>query len=93
MNKEFLERLYWACSFEAEPFEAGLNLSEMFEHFPQTNETWYELKEKLKERGLEADDIGDELSVFSTAYEKQGFINGFRLGMKLAGELREEDQG
>jgi len=49
----------------------------------------YALNLTVDEKDL-LETIGGE---FALVYEKQGFINGFRLGMKLARELGEEVAG
>ena len=86
MNKEFLERLFLMCSDEGTRFAGGL-----YEQFSEADTAWDAVIKKLEEAGLiDLDEIGNEISVLSVTYEKQGFVNGFSLGMKLAKELGEE---
>ncbi len=94
MKKEFLKRLYWACSDWDEGEDAdGTMLSELYERIEDVKKADRAFSEKLYAAELSSNEkrllenIGGSVSM---AYEMQGFINGFRLGMKLAGELRGE---
>ena len=93
MKKEFLKRLYWACAGAMEPFEDGLNLSELYERTDAAKAVSRASGTAICKLNLTANEktMLENLSVsVADAYEEQGFINGFRLGMKLAGELRGE---
>lgn len=90
MNKEFLERLYWACADETRHMETGLNLGELYEHLSDTDGADHQLSEKLKKLKVDQDTteaLENTITVALWAYERNGFINGFRLGMKLVQEL------
>lgn len=94
MNNDFLKRLYWACSSEESCFEAGSSLCELYERIPDVKRAGKGYRDCLaaiesKEKGK----LDNFVYSLSDVREMQGFINGFRLGMKLAGELSEEDQG
>lgn len=93
MNKEFLERLYWAVADEATHLEDGFNLSELYERDGEARAAASAISTAIGELNLTLREktLLENLSgSVADAYEKQGFINGFRLGMKLAGELKEE---
>lgn len=90
MSKEFLERLYWACADESFHMETGLNLGELYERLSDTNTADHQLSEKLKRLEMDQDTseaLENTITVTLWAYERQGFINGLRLGVKLAQEL------
>lgn len=97
MSNDFLRRLYWACSSGVAPFtEDNCNLSLLYELTQEAHDASERFSAALYGSGLDRETMdaiedlsGDELA----AYECQGFINGFRLGMKLAGELRGEAEG
>ena len=93
MSNDFLRRLYWACSSGLTPFtEDNCNLSLLYELTHGAREASGRLSDALREAKLDREtvDVIEELSGDEVAaYEEQGFINGFRLGMKLAGELGE----
>lgn len=92
MNNDFLRRLYWECSSGIAPFMAdSRNLSALYERTPEVSEASGRLSDALREAKLDPETMstietlsGEEV----VAFECQGFINGFRLGMKLAGEMR-----
>ncbi|MEL4861601.1 hypothetical protein AAEU42_10180 [Pseudoflavonifractor phocaeensis] len=96
MNKEFLERLYWACADESNVKADGTKLAEFYERIEEAENVSECFSKKVYALNLTVDEkdlletIGGE---FALVYEKQGFINGFRLGMKLARELGEEVAG
>lgn len=93
MNNDFLIRLYWACSDEEMSFVSGLNLGELYARSEETSNADLLFYEKLSAAGLPKDErvlLEGLSSSACTAYEQQGFINGFRLGMKLAAEVRGE---
>lgn len=89
MNRDFIERLYWALTDEEQHQKTGLDL-----RTPAVKRADHAFQEQLAD--LQQQDTSkaeklDNCHVASCwAYEQQGFINGFRLGMKLAAELRDE---
>ncbi len=92
MSKEFLERLFWACSDETEHYAVGMNLGEFYEKSGEIKHGWDCLAKAVDDLGLgpkDRDKVSSIAYTLTDAFEKQGFINGFRLGMKLAGELGE----
>lgn len=91
MTTDFLKRLYWACASEAEPFEDGSNLSELYERSDSAKSAFSASSAAIYEKDLTVEEKTEleNLSVnVADAYKEQGFINGFRLGMRLAGELQ-----
>lgn len=94
MNRDFIERLYWALTDEEQHQKTGLDLGELYERTPAVKRADHAFQEQLAD--LQQQDTSkagklDNCHVASCwAYEQQGFINGFRLGMKLAAELRDE---
>ena len=88
MKKGLLERLYWAYSNSEVSAEGSL--SDLYEHTRDAKRAEANFSEKLYATDLPHDakslleDIGCSVS---DAKEIQGFINGFRLGMKLAEEV------
>lgn len=94
MNNDFLKRLYWVCSDQEALFGDGLDLGELYQRIADTGKATHCFSEALCAAGLPAKEknLLDNISCsIATVYEQQGFINGFRLGMKLAGELTEEE--
>ena len=94
MNKEFLERLYWACTDENDYAADGTKLAELYERIDEASKADKCFDNELNRINISTVDkraLDSIRGSIAMAYEKQGFINGFRLGMKLAGELREED--
>lgn len=94
MSTDFLERLYWALTDEEQHQKTGLDLGELYERTPAVKRADYAFKERLADfQQQDASKVEklDNCHVASCwAYEQQGFINGFRLGMKLAEELRDK---
>lgn len=93
MNNDFLKRLYWACSDESANGADGTNFCEMYERIKETKSESRYFSEALYATGLTVSEkrkLESLNSSIAMVYEQQGFINGFRLGMKLAGELKEE---
>lgn len=91
MNSDFLRRLYWACSSGIAPFtDDNHNLSLLYQQTQEAHEASERFSDALYGSGLDRETMGaiEDLSGYEiVAYECQGFINGFRLGMKLAGEM------
>ena len=90
MKKEFLSRLYYACSDESSYYESGDNLGELYQRIADVDTADHLFSDKLGSAKLSADDRETLENCFNVAcwsYEQQGFINGFRLGLMLAREL------
>lgn len=94
MNIDFLTRLYWGCSDTEMVAQSDLSLGELYHRIQDTgsadhcfSDTLYAMELSAKDKKL-LDNLNGSIAI---AYEKQGFINGFRLGMKLARELREDE--
>lgn len=90
MNNEFLSRLYWACSDEDMHLDDGMNLGEMYERTDSATAAYDQFStvaNELNISNVEKDMLGKLRYEACVAYEQQGFINGFRLGMKLAMEI------
>ncbi len=90
MNMEFLSCLYQAFSDESSHLKDGENLGELYQRISETDIADQILLAHLKaiEMGEDMRDaLNDCLYVASQAYEQQGFINGFRLGLMLMREL------
>lgn len=96
MNNDFLKRLYWACSSGVEPFsEDGCNLSRLYKPSPGVVNAMERFCKALYSSGLEKTETSKLESLNGEgliAAEECGFINGFRLGMMLAGELHVEEE-
>lgn len=92
MSTDFLERLYWALTNEEQHQKTGLGLGELYERTLAVKRADYAFKEQLVDFQQQDADKAEKLDnchqASCWAYEQQGFINGFRLGMKLAEELR-----
>lgn len=86
MNKEFLARLFYTASAEHGQPCKGRRLNEFYEQTPEINAMWAAVGSNLASCGVDMDSVG-ELADLTEAYEQQGFINGFRLGMMLLDEL------
>lgn len=93
MELDFLKRLFFACSNEEMSNSDGLNMGELYERNGDAETTYSKFIDKLYTTGLtekEKEAMGNFCLVAATAYECQGFINGVRIGVKLA---REVDMG
>lgn len=95
MNRDFIERLYWALTDEEQHQKTGAwTWGSCTSGPPAVKRADHAFQEQLAD--LQQQDTSkaeklDNCHVASCwAYEQQGFINGFRLGMKLAAELRDE---
>lgn len=92
MNQDFIKRLYWACTDRDGADADGTRLFELYERTEEVKKVDHTFSEKLFATGLSDDEkrlLENIDASVAMAYEMQGFLNGFRLGMKLAGELRE----
>ena len=92
MNYEFLKRLFTSCSDEGDGrYEDGRNLQELYEQVDEVAtaaRNWGEVRGKA---ALDlAPEVTDAVEVaafgLATAYEQQGFINGFRLCAQMRRE-------
>lgn len=93
MSAEFLHRLFWACT-DVNGITVGAELAELYHRLENAQKASQAFTQKLYASKLskEEKNLLDDLSgSMIDAHEEQGFINGFRLGMMLAGELRGED--
>lgn len=87
MDMDFLKRLYMACSDDNCFFEAGLNLSELYQRIEDTETADRDFAEAVQATKLpvsDADSIWEATCAANIAYELQGFVNGFRLAMRIA---------
>lgn len=92
MNLDFLSRLYWACTDDESTYDSSLALETLYERLEDAEKAAHFFTEKLYATNLSNDEKCDLDMLNGTTimeWERQGFINGFRLGMKLAGELGE----
>lgn len=90
MQKDFLSMLFYNASCDTNSFcRKDRLISNLYKHIPETNELWGVVDERLVALGVEkgSEAVCDELDALGEAREKQGFINGFRLGMMLREEL------
>ena len=88
MNYEFLSRLYWACADENQMLGAGMNFSELYERTEEAGAALGAFDEYMKRYSVdEQNEVYDLKCDLFTAYEKQGFINGFRIAMMMGQEL------
>lgn len=87
-TNDFLGRLYWAVTAEENYFGDGMNLGELYERTSEEEAARDAFQKALDRLGMR--EVEDELLNLYCggcwANEKQGFINGFKLGMKLAQE-------
>lgn len=89
METDFLRRIYWAASGECSCPTKGNRLNELYSHIPDVSAATDSLYKQTGQLGMNLDSISAELSDLVNAYEMQGFLNGFRLGALLSGELWE----
>ncbi len=90
MNTEFLTRLYWACSDQNRHLKDGLNPGKLYERIEDTENADHAFSDSLYATVSEINALSEleDLHINAyIAYEKQGFINGFRLGMLLREEI------
>lgn len=94
MNRDFIERLYWALTDEEQHQKTGLDLGELYERTPAVKRADHAFQEQLadfqQQDASKAEKLDNCHVASCWAYEQQGFINGFRLGMKPAAELGDE---
>ena len=87
----FLDCLFWAASNETSscPDE---QISSMYQELEELKNSEAILCKLLTDAGLTGEAQNRVLPCwrhFHGEYERQGFVNGVRLGLTLAGELRE----
>ena len=91
MSNDCLTRLYWVCSNQEFSFDDGRNLGELWEETLGKAESGRAFDDALSATDLcgteEEDEVYSAYIQARCAAEECGFINGFRLGMKLAGEV------
>lgn len=95
MKFDFLSRLFSISSCErsvplkTESFEA------LYQRIPEVEIDFDAFNSVLDTLGIEDMDgtISDAVCILVKDHEKQGFINGIRMGMMLAGELRQVENG
>ena len=92
MSNDILKRLYLACSSGVDCFADGRNLCELYERIAGVKPAEDAYRDYLATVEAEEKEKLDRLVYpLCDLREMQGFINGFRLGMKLAGELQGEE--
>lgn len=88
MDMELLKRLYMACSDDNCIFTAGLNLSELYQRIEEVKSADQALSLAVDAANLPpsvfSNGIEDAFCESIIAYEMQGFVNGFRLAMRMA---------
>lgn len=94
MRADFLERVYLSASSGCFLPSLEGRLSGLWESLGTAEEAEGALLEALD--GLKMDEETEErmtdlFYTASTERERQGFFNGFRMGMRLAGELAESE--
>lgn len=90
MKMEILSRLYLACSCEDSYVVEGFDLSSLYKRDEAVDNAERAFSNCLFGAG-DTGKLEHLHNVACMAYEGQGFINGFRLGMKLAQELAGEE--
>ena len=86
MDMEFLRRLYMACSEDGGIFEAGLNLCELYQQIDDVEAADRDFTKAVQAANLPfpiKDSIVEAGCAANIAYELQGFVNGFRLAMRI----------
>lgn len=90
MKMDFLSLLFYnaACDLDSACSD-DRKLGNLYEVIPDVRAALDRFDDKLVNIGVEAgtDAVDDELWNLEECCEKQGFINGFRLGMMLRDEL------
>lgn len=87
MDMELLKRLYMVCSDENGIFEAGFNICELYQRLEEVKEADSGFSAAIDAANLSvpvADSIVVAAIEENLAYELQGFVNGFRLAMRMA---------
>lgn len=90
MQKDFLSLLFYNAS--CDPHSSCRKdrlINNLYKRIPEADDLWGVVDKRLVALGVEkgSDAVCDELGALGEALEKQGFINGFRLGMMLREEL------
>ncbi len=88
MSEDFLKRLFWACCSEDSFVEDdSLNLGKLYERTEATETALGEISEfAMNFPNLNQNEVGELENLAGAAiraYEEQGFINGFRMAMKM----------
>lgn len=94
MTFDFLSRLYKMSFIERSyPKQPQERLDPLYLRLPEAEDAFTGLFDVLEALGVDdvSGDITDAVTSLRWAYEKQGFISGFRMGMMLAGELKPID--
>lgn len=89
-STDFLKRLYWPCTEECGNYAPGCNLGELYQRTEETAQASAHMNSLLDRLALDKNAVDQLTSLcceIMNAYEQQGFVNGFRLGAKMAGEL------
>lgn len=89
---ELLNRLFYAVSLDNDLLEPGMDLRELHSGIDEARRSRSHLREALRCSGLSEEQARPIWNVWSSSclhYERQGFLNGFRLGMMLSQELLE----
>lgn len=87
MDMEFLKRLYMACSDDNAIFKAGMNLCELYQRLDDVEAADRDFTNTLDAAKLPfpvENCIVEASAAENIAYELQGFVNGFRLAMRIA---------
>lgn len=90
MKLNFLSRLYYARSDEDRHSKDGTNLGELYQQIADVDTAEQLCAIQLEAAKLSADaqeTLESRVTAVCRAYEQQGFINGFRLGLMLSREL------
>lgn len=89
MNKEFLSRLFKAASDQTPYYIEGLNLNELYVQYEDAQKGIENLFERVAEYAPseEHDAVCEEVCAVCEAHERQGFVNGFQMGMLLLREI------
>ena len=90
MKTDLLERIFYsACAENGYPSEER-RINQLYERMPQTKALWDPVEDLLEKTHVTSsvlDDFENAVAALADAFEQQGFINGFRLGMMLREEL------
>lgn len=88
MKRDFLTRLFATVSAEEGAPSEAMALNQLYERIQETDDLWDPIERLLLELDVEElSDFENAVTALAEAFEKQGFINGFRLGMLLREEL------
>lgn len=88
MSKEFLNLLFYAVNAECGAPNESRNLNQLYKREQSVLNALGHIESRLLSMGVcVEDDFENDIGKLLEEFERQGFVNGFRMGMMLRDEL------